>query len=76
MPLREHLLMTLTKIERHAASVGASSFIHTLKSSVERAENDARWLRERQAEESLLAEVIRQAALRFRGTLSHSQRPA
>jgi len=30
-------------------------------------QNDARWLRERQREEQLLAEVSRQAALRFRG---------
>ena len=29
--------------------------------------NDARWLRERQASEQLLGEVIRQAAQRFRG---------
>ncbi len=73
MPLREHILLTLQQIEKHSATVGASSFMHMLKSSVERGENDARWLRERQAEESLLAEVIRQAALRFKGELAHAQ---
>jgi glutamate---cysteine ligase / carboxylate-amine ligase len=67
MPLREHILMTMSQIERHAASVGASAGIHLLRSSVERGENDARWLREKQGEEHLLAEVIRQAAERFRG---------
>ena len=67
MPLREHILLTMRKIEKHAQSVEASAFINTLKTSVEKGENDARWLRERQAEESLLAEVIRQAAQQFRG---------
>jgi glutamate---cysteine ligase / carboxylate-amine ligase len=67
MPLREHILMTMAQIERHAHSVDASAAIHLLRSSVERNDNDARWLREKQAEESLLAEVIRQAADRFRG---------
>ena len=73
MPLREHILMTMSQIERHAASVGASAGIHLLRSSVERGENDARWLREKQGEEHLLAEVIRQAAERFRGGVTHTQ---
>ena len=57
------------------ASVGASTAIHQLRSSVERADNDARWLREKQGEEHLLAEVIRQAAERFRGGVTHLQQP-
>ncbi|NMM05663.1 YbdK family carboxylate-amine ligase [Polaromonas sp.] len=73
MPLREHILLTMSQIERHAASVGASAGIHLLRSSVERGENDARWLREKQGEEHLLAEVIRQAAERFRGGVTHTQ---
>ena len=73
MPLREHILLTLKQVERHSATLGASAFLHMLQSSVERGENDARWLRERQAEEALLAEVIRQAAQRFRGGLAHLQ---
>ena len=73
MPLREHILLTLAQIEHCSAAVGASPFMHMLQSSVERGDNDARWLRERQSEESLLAEVIRQAALRFRGELAHAQ---
>jgi glutamate---cysteine ligase / carboxylate-amine ligase len=73
MPLREHILLTLQQVERHGATLGASAFLHMLKSSVERSENDARWLRERQGEEALLAEVIRQAAQRFRGGLAHMQ---
>jgi carboxylate-amine ligase len=73
MPLREHILLTMSQIERHAASVGASAGIHLLRSSVERGENDARWLREKQGEENLLAEVIRQAAERFRGGVTHTQ---
>ena len=74
MPLREHILMTMRQIEGHAAMVGASSAIHLLRRSVEQADNDSRWLRERQGEERLLAEVIRQAAQRFRGELTHTQR--
>lgn len=73
MPLREHIQLTLHQVRRHAARLGAGSFIHMLQSSVERAENDARWLRERQGEEELLAEVIRQAAQRFRGGMAHAQ---
>ena len=75
MPLREHILMTMAQIERHAHSVGASASIQLLRNSVERNDNDARWLRERQGEERLLAEVIRQAAERFRGGMDHNQLP-
>ncbi len=73
MPLREHILLTFQKIEQHAKELSASAFLQMLKTSVERNENDARWLRERQGQEALLAEVIRQAALRFRGGLTHKQ---
>ncbi|MGA8783729.1 MAG: glutamate--cysteine ligase, partial [Polaromonas sp.] len=73
MPLRDHILRTMDRIERHAASVDASAAIHLLRSSVERNDNDARWLREKQGEERLLAEVIRQAAERFRGGAAHEQ---
>lgn len=75
MPLREHILMTMSQIQRHAASVGASASIYQLRSSVDRGYNDARWLREKQGEERLLAEVIRQAAERFRGGVTHAQQP-
>ena len=73
MPLREHIFLTLQNIERHAKSLGASAFLKMLKTSVEQGENDARWLRERQGREALLAEVIRQAAQRFRSGLMHMQ---
>ena len=68
MPLREHILRTMDKIAGHAAVQGASSAMHMLRTEVEAGQNDARWLRERQSEEQLLAEVSRQAAQRFRGT--------
>ena len=74
MPLREHILLTMRQIEGHAATVGATQSIGLLRRSVEQADNDSRWLRERQGEERLLAEVIRQAAKRFRGELTHKQR--
>lgn len=68
MPLREHILMTMAHIDRHASSVGANAAINMLRSSVDRNENDARWLRRRQSREHLLGEVIRQAGLKFRGS--------
>ena len=74
LPLRDHILLTMRQIEGHAATVGAAQAINLLRRSVEQADNDARWLRERQGEERLLAEVIRQAAKRFRGELTHMQR--
>ena len=67
MPLREHILLTMDQLARHTESLGACASIDLLRRSVERGYNDARWLRERQSEERLLAEVIRQAAERFRG---------
>ena len=73
MPLREHILWTLQQLKQHGAPLGASAFLHLLQTSVERGENDAHWLRERQGKEALLAEVIRQAAQRFRSGLAHAQ---
>lgn len=73
MPLREHILLTMAQIHRHASKLGASASIQLLRGSVERNTNDARWLRERQNEEQLLAEVIRQAGERFRGGSDASQ---
>ena len=67
MPLREHILRTMDKIAGHAAVQGASSAMHMLRTEVEAGQNYARWLRQRQSEEQLLAEVSRQAAQRFRG---------
>ncbi len=69
MPLREHILQTLDHIARHAGAHGASGALHVLRGETASGQNDARWLRERMREEQLLAEVSRQAALRFRGSL-------
>ena len=73
MPLREHILLTMDQLARHTDSLGACASIDLLRRSVERGDNDARWLRERQSEERLLAEVIRQAAGRFRGGIDTAQ---
>jgi carboxylate-amine ligase len=67
MALRDHIMQTMDRIGPHAGALNASSGIHLLRSSVELSNNDARWLRERQAQERLLAEVIRQGAQKFRG---------
>lgn len=67
MPLRDHILMTMTQLEWHSEALNATQALGELRTSVEANRNDARWLREKQGKERLLAEVVRQAALRFRG---------
>ena len=67
LPLREHLLATMEQLRPHAEACRAGAALSTLRQAVADNRNDARWLRERQAREQLLGEVIRQAALRFRG---------
>ena len=67
VPLREHIVSTLRRIDEHAHDVGATAAIDMLALSAELGANDARWLRETHAREQLLAEVVRQAAARFRG---------
>ncbi|HEY0822575.1 MAG TPA: YbdK family carboxylate-amine ligase [Ramlibacter sp.] len=67
LPLREHILRTLERVEPHARGLGAAAAIDMLRESAERGINDARWLRDTQARERLLAETVRLAAERFRG---------
>mgnify|MGYP002145003927 FL=1 len=66
MALRDHILATMARIHPHIQRLGASAGVHLLRSSVEQGRNDARWLRERQGNEQLLAEVVRQSAQKFR----------
>jgi carboxylate-amine ligase len=67
LPMREHLLLTMDRLQDFAAPCQAGDALATLRQAVHDNRNDARWLRERQAKEQLLSEVIRQSALRFRG---------
>jgi carboxylate-amine ligase len=67
LPLRDHVLATLRQVAPHAEALGAGPAIDMLASDVEQGANDARWLRQKQGRERLLAEVVRQAAQRFRG---------
>ena len=64
--LMELLGLTARSLTHLTASVTSMSF-ELLRSDVAAGSNDARWLRERQRSEQLLAEVSRQAAMRFRG---------
>ena len=66
MPLREHILATLDRVEPYARKLGAGWGVQLLAEDTRHAENDARWLREKHARERLLAEMVRQASLRFR----------
>jgi len=70
LPLREHILRTLDLISPHADALGEGAAIDMLRQSADRGLNDARWLRDTQARERLLAETVRQAAERFRGRAS------
>lgn len=65
--LREHIRLTLRQISDHARKLGASYGVHILGEDAELGTNDARWLRETQQRERLLAEVVRRASMRFRG---------
>jgi glutamate---cysteine ligase / carboxylate-amine ligase len=67
LPLREHILLTLDKVAPHARALGADAAIQMLRESAHKGVNDARWLRETQTRERLLAEMVRQGAERFRG---------
>jgi len=67
MPLRDHIVQTLRQIGDHARKVGAGNGVQSLSEDAELGTNDARWVREKQARERLLAEVVRQGAVRFRG---------
>jgi carboxylate-amine ligase len=67
MPLREHIVHTLRQIGDHARKLGAGNGVQSLSEDAELGTNDARWVREKQARERLLGEVVRQGALRFRG---------
>ncbi len=73
MPLREHIWLTFRQIEVQAQKLGAAAFVNMLHNGVERGQNDAQWLREKQADEALLAEVVRQAAQRFRVNAAYGQ---
>jgi carboxylate-amine ligase len=67
MPLRDHIVQTLRQIGDHARRVGASHGIQLLAEDAELGTNDSRWLRDKHRRERLLAEVVRQGAMRFRG---------
>ena len=67
MPLRDHIITTLRKIAPHAREMGAAAAMDMLRLSADLGVNEARWLREVQARERLLAEMVRQGAARFRG---------
>ncbi|HTH78963.1 MAG TPA: YbdK family carboxylate-amine ligase [Ramlibacter sp.] len=67
MPLREHVLDTLSQVRPFARLMGAAWGVELLIEDTMRGVNDAQWLREKNARERLLGEVVRQGALRFRG---------
>jgi carboxylate-amine ligase len=68
-PIRSLILETLAKVESHAIELQAEAGLRLLRGLLERdACSDAAWLREVQAREQYLPEVVRQQTLRFAGT--------
>lgn len=68
-PIRSLILETLAKVESHAIELQAEAGLRLLRGLIERdAGSDAAWLREVQAREQYLPEVVRQQTLRFAGT--------
>jgi carboxylate-amine ligase len=67
VPLREHIVETLGRVAPYASAHGAAWGVQLLTEDARRGANDAQWLRETQARERLLAEVVRQSSLRLRG---------
>jgi carboxylate-amine ligase len=68
LPLKEHIIATLDRVQPYASTAGSADALALLRSSAENGQNDASWLRDVQAHEQLLAEVTRQAGGRFRGS--------
>ena len=66
MPLREHLLATLRTVAPYMAAQQAQGFHELLRHSANAGQNDARWLRDMQADSASLPEVVRRASARFR----------
>jgi carboxylate-amine ligase len=67
-PIRSLILETLAKVESHAIELQAEAGLRLLRGLLERdACSDAAWLREVQAREQYLPEVVRQQTLRFAG---------
>ena len=66
LPLRDHIVRTLERIADHAVDLSAQADIALLAREAAAGRNDARWLRETQAREGLLAETVRLASREFR----------
>jgi carboxylate-amine ligase len=66
-PLRDHIVHTLRQVGDHARQLGAGHGVQLLCEDAELGTNDARWLRDKMQRERLMAEVVRQGALKFRG---------
>ena len=72
LPLKEHILATLDRVQPYATTPGSAAALDLLRSSTERCQNDGHWLRDCQAREQLLAEVTRQAGQQFRRGRPHN----
>jgi len=65
--LREHILETMERIRPHAAALDAEAACRELSQDAIARGNDATWLRDQQAAERDLSEVVRRQTLRWLG---------
>ena len=65
--LRDDMLTLLGRLEPHAAELQAEPALQYLRKEVTGMGNDATWLRHIEADEHLLAEVVRRATRRWHG---------
>ncbi|HEY0953923.1 MAG TPA: YbdK family carboxylate-amine ligase [Roseateles sp.] len=65
--LRDDLLAVLSRLDGHAADLKAEPALQYLRREIAGAGNDATWLRQIEADEHLLAEVVRRATRRWHG---------
>lgn len=64
--LREHLLDTLERLRPQGERLDSGAALEALWTLAQADQNDARWLRERYAEDRSMPDLVRQQALRWR----------
>ncbi|MFG6414294.1 YbdK family carboxylate-amine ligase [Roseateles sp. DC23W] len=65
--LRDDVLSVLSRLDAHAADLKAEPALQYLRREIAGTGNDATWLRQIEADEHLLAEVVRRATRRWHG---------
>ena len=67
MPLRDEVRSSFAALEIHAMELRAEPAIALLRAELDGDGNDATWIRKVEQRERMLAEVVRQQCLRWKG---------